>query len=206
MIYKDRKEGGELLAYHLEHNLAAADKDNLVVVGLPRGGVEVANYVAKALSCPFDFIVVKKIGHPDNPEFAAGAITQKEIFLNPEFVLPADYLAQRAKILREQIERASAIYRQVKPPVELEGKVVLLIDDGIATGLTMRAAVADIKSQKPSKIFIGAPVGSAQSVRELAEDVDGVFCLYSPLIFAAVGQFYRFFNQLSDDDVIKFLA
>lgn len=205
MTYKDRTDAGKLLGFHIRSNLGKFDPKEIVVLGLARGGIVIAYEVAKELGCRFDVMVVKKIGHPENPEYAAAAVSQDEIFLNPDVKILTQYIEDEAKHKRVEIAQKLTLYHNRRPAIELKNKTVILVDDGIATGLSMRAAIAQVRSQKPMEVMVAVPVGAPDSIQEISADAQKVFCLYSPLFFAAVGQFYRDFPQLTDDEVVSFL-
>jgi predicted phosphoribosyltransferase len=167
--------------------------------------VIVAATIAKALALPLDVVLVKKIGHPDNPEFAVGAVGKHEIFLNPDVQVPARYISQTAAKLRDEITKREASYRAGRKRLDLADKVVVVADDGIATGLTTKTAIAEIRSQKPSKIILTVPVAAGEALAQLSHDADDTVCLYTPAVFFAVGQFYQEFEQVPDRQVIAAL-
>lgn len=204
MTFKDRVDAGRLLAFSLSRHLPT-NRENVVVVGLPRGGVVVADTIAQSLKLPLDVMVVKKIGHFANPEFAVGAVGKQEIFLNPDAPADPDYVRAAAQSSRREIERQEKLYRQGRKPLGAEGKVVVLVDDGIATGLTVRVAIAQLRSQKVHKIILAAPVAAGDSLAQLAHEVDDVVCLYTPSFFMAVGQFYENFEEVSEREVARII-
>lgn len=200
MTFNDRLDAGELLSHALKDHLPA-DRKDVVVVGLPRGGVIVAASLARRLGLPVGFIIIKKIGHPDNPEFAVGAVGPKEIFLNPDVSVDPNYVKQTAQELRKEIARQSKLYHHGTKDTDRKGKIIVLVDDGIATGLTVKTAIAELRSEHPQKIILAVPVAAADSLGELAHDADDVVCLYTPALFMAVGQFYQSFDQVSENEV-----
>jgi len=204
MTFKDRHDAGKLLAFALKDHLSK-DPSDVVVVGLPRGGVIVAYEIAKRLNLPLDTMVIKKIGHPDNSEYAVGAVGSSEIFLNPDVSISTDYVKQQARQLRSEITRQVAIYHKDFKPIELKGKQIVLVDDGIATGLTAKTAIAELRAAGAAKIILAVPVAAADSLAELSHDADDVVCLYTPAYFMAVGQFYQLFEQVEEHQVAKTL-
>lgn len=203
MTFKDRIEAGKLLSFSLRSHLPEDHRD-VLVVGLPRGGVVIASEIARLLSVPFDFLIVKKIGYPENPEFAVGAVGTKEIFLNPDVSVEAEYIRSSAEQLRREIVRQEKLYGGRNAP-NYAKKIIVLVDDGIATGLTVKAAIAELRARKPQKIILAVPVAAADSLAELSGDVDDLVCLYTPAFFMAVGQFYENFEEVSEQEVAALL-
>lgn len=206
MKYKDRVEAGRLLAFHLKNNLGKINLSDVVIVGLAKGGLVVAVEVARELNAPFLTLVVKKIGHPDNSEFALGAITLNEVFLNSDPDIDMKFVTHEAMELKKEITKISKIYSKFLPKVNLNDKVVVIVDDGLATGFTMRAAVAEVKLQKPKKIYVALPVAAQESLAELSDMVDKIYCLLAPSFFNAVGEFYFNFPQLGDKEILDLLV
>ena len=204
--YADRAEAGRHLAGLLT---GYAGRDDVVVLALPRGGVPVAAPLADALGAALDVLVVRKLGVPGQPELAMGAIAgvadAVETVRN-ERVLSVARVAQQAfddvhaRELAELRRRESA-YRQGRPATPVEDRVVVLVDDGLATGSTVRAAVAAVRSRRPARVVVAVPVGSQEACRSLREDADEVVCAWTPEPFYAVGQGYLDFRQTSDDEV-----
>lgn len=206
VVFEDRREAGKLLAGKLEKY---KDKD-VVVLGIPRGGVPVAAEVAKALKAPLDVVVARKLGAPGNPELAIGAIdSQGNTFLHEELVarLGVDkaYLERVKREEREEAKRREEAFRGEKLPLSLEDKTVIVVDDGIATGATTLAAVRSVRARNPKKVVLAVPVASSDSAGMLKAAVDQLVVLSVPYFFAAVGQFYRKFEQASDEEVKKIL-
>jgi len=202
---------GEALRYHLTMN-GMRRATSLQVLSIPRGGVVVGGAVAEALGCDHDVIVVKKIGFPLQEEFAAGAMAENgEVYLNPDVVMPYGYdpqfmqkLGFQIRKTRAQIERYIAEFRQGRQ-LMLAERMVMVVDDGIATGETVKAAVRWLKAQpagnQPRTILVAAPVGAPHTIYELTRLADEVICLYMPADFHAVGQFYHEFPQVDDAEV-----
>lgn len=204
-MFHDRREAGRLLAEKLERYRGAHD---VVVVGLPRGGVVCADEIAKALELPLDIIVPRKIGAPENKEFAIGAITEDEMeVLDDDTIetLNISRSSMKKAIEREMREakRRLATYRHGRPPLDLSGKTVIIVDDGIATGLTMRASIQTAQRRGATKIVIAVPVLSNDTVQLLVRVCDELVYLDAPTYFGAVGMFYERFNQITDEEVMS---
>jgi predicted phosphoribosyltransferase len=206
--FADRTEAGRLLAEKLGEY---ADRDDVIILGLPRGGVPVAYEVAKRLRASLDVFVVRKLGVPGFEELAAGAIASGGVrVLNEDVVraIPHAEEAIEAVTTREtaELERREQLYRAGRPAPELRDRVVILIDDGLATGATMRAAVKALRESGAAKIIVAVPVGPPDTCREIEEQADETICLSTPAFFQAVGQYYEDFSQTSDEDVRELLS
>ena len=205
--FPNRTEAGRLLAEKL---VKYADRDDVIVLGLPRGGVPVAFEVAQRLGAPLDVFIVRKLGVPGFEELAAGAIASGGVRVLNEDVtraIPhADEMIE-AVTVREtaELERREQIYREGRPSPELRDRVVILVDDGLATGATMRAAVKALRQQGAAKIIVAVPVGPPDTCREIEQEADETICLSTPPFFQAVGQYYEDFSQTSDEDVRELL-
>ena len=207
-IFPNRAEAGRQLAERLS---AYRGCDDAIVLGLPRGGVPVAYEVARRLGLPLDVFVVRKLGVPGYEELAMGAIASGNVsVLNEEVVraLPAADEILELVIATEKIElqRREARYRQDRPALDLRGRVVILVDDGLATGATMRAAAAALRKQGVARIVVAVPVGAPETCRELDSEVDETICALMPAFFHGVGQFYEDFSQTTDEEVGELLA
>lgn len=207
MIFKDRKQAGAALASQLSKY--QQDK-NAVVLGLPRGGVAVAEEVAKSLQVPLDVMLMRKLPHPAQPELAVGAVAENgAVFVNEEFLeLTREDPSWLKKIIQEQmnlIRHRQFLYRSHRRPQDLRGKTVILVDDGIATGATMKVAVRSARAAGASRIVVAVPVASPSSLVELEAEADEVTCLEAPEDFYAVGQVYASFEQVSDGEVCAIL-
>jgi putative phosphoribosyl transferase len=205
--FRDRAEAGRLLASQLGH-LAGSRP---LVLAIPRGGVVVGHQIAKALQADLDLIIARKLGAPAQPELAIGAVVSGGIvLLNEELIrvlgVPRDYIERETQAELAEIERRMQLYRGQRPPPQIEGRTVILTDDGIATGYTMRAAIQATRRQNPKRIVLAIPVAPPSSARMLAGSVDELVCLQTPVNFVAVGQFYDEFHQMSDQEVISLLA
>lgn len=208
-MFRDRAEAGRALATRL---MGFAGRGDVVVLALPRGGVVVGNEVALALNAPLDVFVVRKLGTPGQPELAMGAIASGGVIvLNPDVVHGLNISDEliRAVAAREQqeLDRREHEYRGNRPPLPLRQQAVILVDDGLATGSTMRAAVAAVRDCDPASIVVAVPVAAAPTCNELRSqsEVDHVVCLATPDHFQAVGQWYREFPQVSDEQVRELL-
>lgn len=207
MTFKNRQDAGQQLAKKLSKY---ADKKDVIIIGLPRGGVVTAAEVAKELKAPLDIVVPRKIGAPGNPEFAIGAITEDgEGIINQETVdfynIPQDYIDETVAKEKLEAQRRLKLYRGDRPPLDLEGKTVILIDDGIATGSTMRAAVASSRAKKAGKVVVAVPVTAADSKALIEGECDEFVCVDVPGYFGAVGSFYEEFSQTEDEGVVEIL-
>lgn len=206
-IFKNRIEAGQKLASKLE---SFRGKKDVLILGLPRGGVVTANVIAKALDLPLDVISPKKIGAPMNPEYAIGAITEDgEGTFNEKEIsrlhIPKEYLEITIQEAKKEALKRQNLFRLGKPPLDVTKKTVIIIDDGMATGLTMIASVLSIRKKGASKIVVATPVASLESIHKIKEIADEVICLETPLLFYAVGQFYEEFEQTSTENVIDIL-
>ncbi|PYJ67749.1 MAG: phosphoribosyl transferase [Verrucomicrobia bacterium] len=206
--FPNRTEAGRLLAEKL---VQYAGRDDVIVLGLPRGGVPVAYEVAKRLGAPLDVFIVRKLGVPGFEELAAGAIASGGVrVLNEDVVraIPHSEEAIEAVTTREtaELERREQIYREGRPAPELRNRVVILVDDGLATGATMRAAIKALRQSSAAKIIVAVPVGPPDTCREIEEQADETICLSTPAFFQAVGQYYDDFSQTSDEDVRELLS
>lgn len=206
-IFPNRAEAGRRLAERLT---AYHGRDDTIVLGLPRGGVPVAYEVARQLDLPLDVFVVRKLGVPGFEELAMGAIASGNVSVlnndvmralpNPKAML--DLVMAQEKV---ELERRETQYRQNRPPLLLKGQIVILVDDGLATGATMRAAAAALRKQGVTKIVVAVPVGAPETCQELFSEVDEITCVAMPASFHGVGQFYEDFSQTSDEEVRQLL-
>ena len=208
IAFPNRAEAGRLLAEKLEKYVGRYD---VIVLGLPRGGVPVAFEVAQRLGAPLDVFIVRKLGMPGFEELAAGAIASGGVrVLNEDVVraLPNAEEAIESVTAREtaELERREQKYRDGRPAPELRDRIVILVDDGLATGATMRAAVKALRQSAAAKIVVAVPVGPPDTCHELEEQADETICLSMPEFFQAVGQYYEDFSQISDEDVRELLG
>jgi predicted phosphoribosyltransferase len=206
--FRDRVEAGELLAQSLSHYRG---RDDVVVLALPRGGVPVAREVATVLGVPFDVYVVRKLGVPGHEELAMGAIASGGVrLLNDEVVnalgIPSTVIDSVAMSEQLELDRREQLYRGQRPPIGLADKTVILVDDGLATGSTMRAAVMAARQQQPARVIVAVPVGAPSTCAALAIEADEVVCVRMPDPFVAVGLWYRDFTPTSDREVRSLLG
>lgn len=204
--FKNRKEAGKRLAKKLLEYQGKA----LVVFAIPRGGVVTAYEIAKVLDAPLDIIIPRKIGAPQNKELAIGAVTEDgTTILNTHLVtmlgIPDSYIESEKTNQIEEIKRRVKTYRGEHPPTDFKDKIVILVDDGIATGATVRAAIHSLRKGNPSFIVVAIPVGPPDTLQELKQEVDQLICLLSYDPFFAIGQFYEDFSQVPDSEVITLL-
>lgn len=205
-MFHDRFEAGRKLAEKLKRYRNA---ENTVILAVPRGALEIGYELSKALGLPLDIVVAKKIGAPLNPEYAIGAVDPDGgIHLNKQEIeaygITAEFIEKEKARLREEIQRKYIDYRG-KVEQDLKGKTVILTDDGIATGFTMKAAIDYLKKKEVKKIVLAVPAAAPDSVKKLEPEVDEVVTLEKPVFFAAVGQFYEVFNQISDEEAKRYL-
>jgi len=207
MIFKNRQEAGQKLAEKLKE---FKSQKNTIILALPRGGVVTAFEIAKELNLPLDLVIPRKIGAPDNEEYAIGAITETgEGIFNQEAIdslsVSKEYLDKKVAAEKKEATRRLKTYRQDRPALNLKNKTVIIVDDGIATGLTMRAAIKSVKEKKAKKVIVAVPVSAQDSLKIIEKEVDQVICLDAPLFFGAVGAFYRDFGQTTDEEVIELM-
>ncbi|MGE3533690.1 MAG: phosphoribosyltransferase [Parachlamydiales bacterium] len=208
MLFSDRHDAGKQLALQLKKYEA---RNDIVVLGLSRGGVVTAFEVAVFLKAPLNVVVVRKIGAPGNPELALGAVAEHgEGVFNEHLIgllgVSREYLASEVERQKMVVKQRLALYRGNTEAPEIKGKTVILVDDGIATGASMRAAIKSVRASKAKKIVLAVPVASPDSLLKIEKEVDEVVCLDAPAFFEAVGSFYRLFDQTTDDEIIRLLA
>jgi putative phosphoribosyl transferase len=205
--FRDRREGGQQLADKLNKY---ADRNDVVILALPRGGVTVGFELAKALRAPLDIIVVRKLGVPGHEELAMGAIAPGNVRVIDATVVQRSHISSEiidAVAAREQIEleRRERVYRGDAPKPELRGQSVILVDDGLATGSTMRAAIAATKRSLPARLIVAVPTAPPSTVNELSLEVDEIVACITPQLFFGVGEWYEKFGQISDEEVCSLL-
>lgn len=206
--FSDRAEAGRALAAELQDY---AGRDGLLVLGLPRGGVPVAYEVARALEAPLDLFLVRKLGLPGDEEVALGAIASGGVrFVNEAVTaklgIADDVIARVAAEEQEEIERQERVYRKDRPELRLEGRTVVLVDDGMATGATMRAATIAVRAQDPTRLVVAVPVASEATCASLRDTVDDVVCSFTPEPFENVGMWYTDFAQVTDEKVREIMT
>jgi predicted phosphoribosyltransferase len=203
MVFHDRSDAGQFLAEKLQ---AYAVRPDVLVLALPRGGVPVGYEVARALHSPLDVYLVRKLGVPGHEELAMGAIASSGVrVLNQDVVraldIPEKIIEQVAARELQESQRRERVYRGKRPPPHVRGRIVILVDDGLATGSSMRAAIAALRRQHPAKIIVAVPVGSVETCQEMQQEADEVICASTPQPFAAVGYWYEDFSQTTDEEV-----
>jgi putative phosphoribosyl transferase len=203
MMFRDRADAGRHLAAKLG---PYAGRTDVLVLALPRGGVPVAFEVARALHAPLDVFLVRKLGLPGQEELAMGALATGGVrVLNEDLLRDLNLLEEEidAVTAREQreLERRERLYRDDRPPPAVQGRTVILVDDGLATGSTMRAAVAALRGLQPARVIVAVPVGAAETCAELRRQADEVVCTQTPELFYAVGLWYQNFSQTPDEEV-----
>ena len=202
-LFRDRREAGRELVKHLA---AYAHRSDVVILGLPRGGVPVGYEIAQGLQVPLDILIVRKLGVPGHEELAMGAIASGGIRVLhdeviqaaglPEFVIDQVTAEEQKELLRREQE-----YRGERPRLSIEDRIVVLVDDGLATGSTMRAAIAAVRQRHPSKVVVAVPVAAPETCAELKAEADEIHCARTPAFFFGVGQWYQDFSQTSDEEV-----
>lgn len=200
-MFRDRVQAGLLLA----SKLRKYKNDPGIVLAVPRGGVPVAYAVAKELGFPIEVILTKKIGHPFNKEYAIGAASLTDYFVLPHENVSEAYIQKEIALIRRRLKEMYKIFMGDREPEKLEGKTVIVIDDGIATGNTLMGTINILRKSKPGKIIIAVPVASESAVKKLSKEVDEVIALLIPEEFHGVGSFYLDFEQVTDEEVILYL-
>lgn len=199
-IYKDRKEAGKLLADKLKNY----SHTNAVILAIPRGGVPVGYVISQKLNLPLEIVLSKKIGHPLHEEYAVGAVTLKSSILSDAAadIYPL-YIEKEIESIRSLLKKRFKDYYGNRKPINLKGKILILVDDGIATGNTILSIIKMLRDEKPEKVVVAIPVAPKDSVKKLKalDGVDEVICLHIPNYFMAVGQFYQNFDQVDDQEV-----
>jgi putative phosphoribosyl transferase len=206
MFFRDRREAGQRLGAELTEFA----KQDVLVLALPRGGVPVGFEVAQALNAPMDVLIIRKLGVPGQAELAMGAIASGGVrVLNGEIVRAFGLSPQQVEIVAErearELQRREREYRGNRKRMEAQGRTVILVDDGLATGSTMRAAIAALRQGKPRQIVVAVPVAAPSTCAEIEKAADRVVCLHTPLEFLSVGQWYQDFSQTSDEEVGELL-
>lgn len=190
-----------MLAHHLNKYRGREG----VVLAIPRGGVPVAAPIAQKLGMPLEVVLSKKIGHPNNPEFAIGAVSLDTVSVDERAEVPHDYIEEQVVQIREKLRQKHRLFMGERKHVPLQGKLAILVDDGIATGRTLISTIELVKKEQPDKIIVAVPVAPESAVRHIEAMVDEMVCLLVPPFFQAVGQFYEEFTQTPDEEVIALL-
>lgn len=205
-IFRDRQEAGSLLGKELKRLSIKGD----VVLGIPRGGLVVAEKIAEKLKIPLDLVLSCKLTAPRHPEFAIGSVSENgKEFINQGALAGTKtsetYILQEKKRQTALLKKRKEQYREVRPKLPLQGKTVIIADDGVATGATLQAALWAAEQEKPAALIAAIPVGAPENVEMLAKTADKVVCLLAPFSFYAIGQFYKIFSQVEDDEVLDIL-
>lgn len=206
-MFNDRSDGGSQLALRLKKY---KDQKGVLVLALPRGGVVTGYEIARYLNAPLDVVIVRKIGFPGQPELGIGAVPETGTVVLNEFIISTygvqkDYIEREISRQKEEISRRVKLYRKGKGLPDLEGKTIILVDDGVATGATMKAAITTMREEKLSKLIVALPVAPPSVADEIQQMVDEFICIETPFDFMAVGAHYRDFTQVSDEEVIELL-
>lgn len=201
MLFSNRRDAAQKLIPLLEKYR----NDDSVVVAVPRGGVVVGYHIAKHFHFPLEIVLTKKIGHPFNKEYAIGAVSLESEFTDAPGNVPESYIASEIQQIRHALKERYKTFMGGKKPIDLKGKTIILVDDGIATGSTLIAAIRLLRLQNPGKIVIAAPVSPPDTLKRLKEQVEDLICLHSPFDFVGVGQFYVDFAEVTDEEVIPLL-
>src|SRR3989344_37782 len=201
MIFKDRFEAAKLLAKELS---GYKNNKDAIILAIPRGGLQTGNMLAKELKLPLDIALSKKIGYPGNEEYAIGAVTLYNEVVDESFE-DKKYIESEVKKIRQSLKERYEKYHGKKNPIPIKGKIVILTDDGVATGRTMMALIEALKKEKPKKIIVAVPVGPPDTIDMLKKVADEVICLQTPEPFFAIGQFYANFEQVEDEEAIRLL-
>ena len=205
--FRDREEAGRFLAKELSDYRGK----KAVVLGIPRGGVVAASKLAVALDAELDIVLARKLRTPGYEELAMGSVAEDgKVFLNEEVVqqmaVSEVQIQNKKDVQLAEIKRRIELIRHIRPKVELKGRIVIVSDDGVATGATIQAAFWAVRMEQPSKLIAAIPVGPEDTIIRLAKDVDEMLCLRTPALFAAVGQFYQWFHSVEDDEVLEILG
>jgi predicted phosphoribosyltransferase len=201
-MFTDRKEAGILLAKQL---VVYKNDKNAVVLAIPRGGIIPANEISKTLNLPLEIVLVKKIGAPENKEFAIGAVSLEDFILTSKLHSDKQYLESEIQRLRKIIREQQTYFLGNRKPIELEGKKVIIVDDGVATGTTLELVIAIVKRKKADQIIVAVPVAAADALARIKHKVTNFICLKTPFYFQAVGQHYSSFEQVENETVKEIL-
>jgi len=196
----NREEAGQLLAMKLSSYV----DEPIIILGIPRGGIPVAAEIAKALHCRIDVLLCKKIGHPGQKEYAIGAVSLTDSYLTPHEFVDQEYILSEIKAVRQRLEEMKQLY-SLDDQISFNQKTVMIVDDGMATGRTMMAAIRLIRKSNPQKIILAVPVASSSSVKLVRPETDELIVLHEPDWFTGVGAFYEEFEAVSDNEVIGIL-
>lgn len=203
MLFRDRYDAALKLIPFLEKYR----NEQGIILAVPRGGVPIGYFIAKNYNFPMELLLTKKIGHPESEELAIGAVSMEDYVLDGRFNIPSSYIEKEVKNIREKLrDRYRKFMGDHHQPIEVENKIVIIVDDGIATGNTILAAIKMMRKKNPKKIIVAIPVAPPQTLKKLSDQVDEIICLHSPEDFMGVGQFYMDFSEVSDEEVIRLLS
>ncbi|MFW6224996.1 MAG: phosphoribosyltransferase [Bacteroidota bacterium] len=200
MIFKDREDAALKLANKLYHY---KDQNDTIILALPRGGVVTGEVLSRKLHLPMDVAMVKKLGHPGNPEFAVGSVTLQGFHIDQKDMVSEEYVKEETKKIQELLKQRYRKYKGDTPPFDLKGKTVIITDDGVATGNTMISTILSIRANDVQKMVAAVPVAPPQSLHHIKQEVNEVVCVHTTEDFFAIGQFYQNFDQVDDDTVIE---
>lgn len=201
MKYLDREDAG----ISLSEKLIEKKIESPVIIALPRGGIPVAIPIAKTLNAPLKLMMVRKIGHPNNEEFAVGAVSLGDLFLSETATIRPEYIQEKVKAERIRIREMIKKFGHQINAGELKGKTIILVDDGIATGQCMMLAISELRKEKPTKIIVAVPVCGSTAYNLLSKKADEIISLHTPPAFSGIGAYYEDFEQLSDNEVVDLL-
>ena len=201
MYFKDRLDAAMQLAPRLEKYRYQP----CIIMAIPRGGVTLGYYLSKQLDLPLDLLMTKKLGHPQNPEYAIGAVSLEGSIAEDCMNIPEQYILQETKRIREQLKERYKQFMGNKPSADIKDKIVIVVDDGIATGRTILSTIKILRNKFPAKIVVAVPVSSEQAAERISKVVDEFICLETPFPFYAIGNFYEDFSQVEDADVNRML-
>ncbi len=205
-MFKDRFDAGMQLAQKLQEY---KDNPDAVILAIPRGALEIGSVLSKELHVPLDVVLTKKIGYPGNPEYAIGAVSLDNAIIDKRVIefsgAMESYLKQEVATIRQSLRERSSAYHGDRPPIPLANKIVIVTDDGIATGKTLEASIDLIKKENPAKIIVAVPVASKEAYQLIKKKVDDIVCLQVPEFFMSVGQWYTHFDQVDDEQAIALL-
>lgn len=200
-MFKDRFEAGKLLAEKLQHY----KNQNAVVVAIPRGGVETGYVVARELNLPLEVVLSKKLGHPRQKEYAIGAVSLESRIVTDVSGVTREYIETETDRIRELLRERYRFYYRDRRPLNLQDRIIIVVDDGIATGNTLLSTIELLRKSRPRRIVIAVPVSSQRALQKLGAVADEIVCLLAPEDFFAVGEFYGEFRQVSDEEVVEWL-
>ncbi|HEX4876126.1 MAG TPA: phosphoribosyltransferase family protein [Chitinophagaceae bacterium] len=202
MYFKNRYDAAMQLAPLLEKYRHTDG----IIMAIPRGGVPLGYYLSRHLDLPLDLLMTKKLGHPQNLEYAIGAVSLEGSIAEDCIDIPEQYIYEETRRIREQLKERYRQFMGDKPPAAIKGKIVIIVDDGIATGRTILSTIKILRNKFPAKIVVAVPVSSEQAAERISKAVDEFICLETPFPFFAIGNFYEDFSQVEDNDVARMLA